>query len=147
MTVLVESYRHETGEHCASTALRNLLRHRGTELTESMIFGLASGHGFFYIENDTLSPTRMFHGRTATLEQDFGENTGLDVVERAALAPKKDPASLVSACELVLEGLAAHRRISSNDEIGYARLFPDKRPPHGQGGDPSPGGYGPNLFS
>ncbi len=70
-----------------------------------------------------------------------------DVVERGGLAPKKDPASLVSACELVLEGLAAHHRISSNDEIGYARLFPEKRPPHGPGGGQDPGGYGSNLFS
>ena len=64
MAVLVESYRHQTGEHCASTALRNILRPRGTELSAGMIFGLASGQGFFYLETDEFSPTRMFHGRT-----------------------------------------------------------------------------------
>lgn len=82
MAVLVESYRHQTGEHCASTALRNLLRHRGTELSEGMIFGLASGQGFFYLESDEFSPTRMFHGRTMSLEDDFGRNTGVDFAER-----------------------------------------------------------------
>jgi len=82
--ILVD-YRHRTGEHCASTALRNLLAHRGTELTEGMIFGLASGLGFFYLRNDQMSPTRMFHGRTLTLESDFGENTGIDFVDRMEL--------------------------------------------------------------
>lgn len=82
MATLVPSYPHETGEHCASTALRNLLAHRGTRLSEGMVFGLASGLGFFYFENDQTSPSRMFHGRTGTLESDFGRNTGVDFVDR-----------------------------------------------------------------
>ena len=82
MKALVETYAHRTGEHCASTALRNLLAHEGTELSEGMIFGLASGLGFFYLDNDALSPTRMFHGRTASLESDFGRNTGVPLIDR-----------------------------------------------------------------
>ncbi|MGH0031614.1 MAG: BtrH N-terminal domain-containing protein [Myxococcota bacterium] len=83
MAVVVDRYVHRTGEHCASTALRNLLAHHGHELSEGMIFGLASGLGFFYLKDGGLSPTRMFHGRTPTLEADFGPNTGMDLVERA----------------------------------------------------------------
>ncbi|UCF39998.1 MAG: magnesium chelatase [Gemmatimonadota bacterium] len=45
----------------------------------------------------------------------------LDVIELTGLAPRKDPATVVSACELVLEGLVAHRRISRSDELGYVR--------------------------
>ena len=82
MAVVVESYVHRTGEHCASTALRNILAHDGTELSEGMIFGLASGLGFYYVESEELSPTRMFHGRTASLESDFGRNTGVPLVDR-----------------------------------------------------------------
>ncbi len=82
MPVLVESYRHRTGEHCASTALRNLLAHHGTELSEAMVFGLASGLGFYYLQGEGISPSRMFHGRTATLESDFGANTGLPFADR-----------------------------------------------------------------
>jgi hypothetical protein len=82
MSSVLTDYRHRTGEHCASTALRNLLSHHGTEMSEGMIFGLASGLGFFYLRADAMSPTRMFHGRTATLESDFGENTALDFVDR-----------------------------------------------------------------
>ena len=81
MKVLVDDYPHQTGEHCASTALRNLLAHQGTELSEGMIFGLASGLGFFYLKGG-LSPSRMFHGRTVSLEGDFGLNTGVPLVDR-----------------------------------------------------------------
>jgi hypothetical protein len=83
VSVVVEDYRHRTGEHCASTALRNLLAHQGTELSEAMVFGLASGLGFYYLAGDGLSPTRMFHGRSVSLESDFGRNTGVPLVDRA----------------------------------------------------------------
>lgn len=82
MTVLVEGYPHRAGAHCASTALRNILAHHGIELSEGMVFGLASGLGFFYLRDDSLSPTRMFHGRTLSLEDDLGRNTGLPLVDR-----------------------------------------------------------------
>ncbi|HEX9693241.1 MAG TPA: magnesium chelatase [Gemmatimonadales bacterium] len=54
----------------------------------------------------------------------------LDIVDKAGLARGKDPATLVSACELVLEGLVAHRRIARNEELGYVRSRPE-RPGHG----------------
>lgn len=43
----------------------------GHTLSEAMCFGLASGLGSFYIEADFLSPSRLFHVRSATLEGDF----------------------------------------------------------------------------
>jgi hypothetical protein len=83
VAVVVERYPHRTGEHCASTALRNLMAFHGVELSEGMVFGLASGLGFYYFQSEEMSPTRMFHGRTATLENDFGTNCGIDFAERA----------------------------------------------------------------
>jgi hypothetical protein len=85
MRRLVEGYPHETGEHCASTAIRNVLRFHGVEMSEGMVLGLSSGLGFFYIRSDALSPPRMFHGRTASLEQDFCANTGLAHENRVGL--------------------------------------------------------------
>lgn len=66
----------------------------------------------------------------------------IDLVRQTGLAPKKDPATVVSACELVLEGLVAHKRISRNEELGYARIRTE-RPPYGGG---SGGGHGPPLL-
>ena len=38
-----------------------------------------------------------------------------------------EPGVMVAACELILEGLAAHKRISRTDELGYTRVRPEKR--------------------
>ncbi len=80
MRVLVEGFEHQPGEHCASTALSNILNFHGLPLSEAMVFGLAGGLGFFLIRNDALSPTRIFHGRTLSLETDLCANAGLPVL-------------------------------------------------------------------
>ena len=85
MSARIASYVHRTGEHCASTALRNVLAHGGNELSEAMVFGLASGLGFFYFKSDAASPTRLFHGRTPTFEENLAANTGV------ALALREEP--------------------------------------------------------
>ena len=54
----------------------------------------------------------------------------LDLVQHAGLAPRKDPGTLVAACELVLEGLAAQKRIARNEEAGYSRARPERPGPN-----------------
>ncbi|MCH6546904.1 MAG: magnesium chelatase [Gemmatimonadetes bacterium] len=72
----------------------------------------------------------------------FGVVPGLfDIIESAGLAPKKDPATVVAASELVLEGLVANKRISSTEEIGYARAVADTPPSFGSDGGTT------NLFT
>ncbi len=68
----------------------------------------------------------------------------LDLVTQVGLAPPKDPATMVSACELVLEGLVAEKKISRSEELGYTRARPEPKGPSGYG---KPGPGGPNLFS
>jgi magnesium chelatase subunit I len=70
----------------------------------------------------------------------------LDLVTQVGLAPPKDPATMVSACELVLEGLVAEKKISRSEELGYTRARPEPKGPSGYG-KPGPGPGGPNLFS
>jgi len=72
----VPGYTHTPGHHCGSTALRNLLNHHGVELSEEMAFGLGAGACFYYVSLEDASPTRWFNGRTARLEENFGELTG-----------------------------------------------------------------------
>jgi Butirosin biosynthesis protein H, N-terminal/Domain of unknown function (DUF4872) len=76
-TTMIEGFRHVPGNHCGSTALRNLLAHAGVELTEEMAFGLGAGAGFYYVVVDGQRPSRFFNGRTAQLERQFCELTGL----------------------------------------------------------------------
>ncbi len=96
--------------------------------------------------------------RAETLLKGFSVVPGLlDLVIHVGLAGKKDPGTLVSACELVLEGLVAEKRLSRSEELGYARARAEpKGPPYGKtgGGPGGPGGPigpggpgGPNLFS
>jgi magnesium chelatase subunit I len=62
------------------------------------------------------------------------------LVETAAdggLAPNEDVERTIAACELVLEGLAAHKRITRTEELGYTRAKPERREPgsgYGKGG-------------
>ena len=72
----VPGYVHTPGHHCGSTALRNLLAFHGTEISEEMAFGLGAGACFYYVTIEQASPTRWFNGRTARLEENFGELTG-----------------------------------------------------------------------
>jgi magnesium chelatase subunit I len=58
------------------------------------------------------------------------------LVETAAefgLSPRDDTPRMVAACELILEGLAAQKRISRSEELGYTRSKPERREPGGYG--------------
>jgi len=72
----VPGYVHTPGQHCGSTALRNLLGFHGVEVSEEMAFGLGAGACFYYVTIEGTSPSRWFNGRTARLEESFGELTG-----------------------------------------------------------------------
>jgi magnesium chelatase subunit I len=68
--------------------------------------------------------------RADLLLRGFSVVPGLvDLVTGVGLAGKKDLAALVAGCELVLEGLAAHRRIARSDESGYGRARPERPGP------------------
>jgi magnesium chelatase subunit I len=66
----------------------------------------------------------------------FGVVPGLvEVVKEFGLVASDDAGRLVAACELVLEGLAAQKRISRSEELGYTRAKPERREPgYGKGG-------------
>ena len=75
--------------------------------------------------------------RSATCLKGFAVVPGLiDLVHELSLAHPSDEPTSVAACELVLEGLAAQKRISRSEESGYARLRPERpNPPFSQGLD------------
>lgn len=73
---MVPGFTHHPGSHCGSTALRNLLAHRGVEISEAMAFGLGAGPCFYYLAVDGAAPSRWFNGRTARLEENFAALTG-----------------------------------------------------------------------
>jgi magnesium chelatase subunit I len=59
----------------------------------------------------------------------------LDLVSNGGLSPRSDAQRMVAGCELLLEGLAAQKRISRSEELGYTRAKPERREPgYGKGG-------------
>ena len=81
---LVPGFEHVTGHHCGSTALRNLLRFHGAEVSEELAFGLGAGPCFYYFTGEALSPTRFTNGRTGRLEENFLRITGAPLRMRTA---------------------------------------------------------------
>ena len=73
---MVPGYRHVPGNHCGSTALRNLLAFHGVRISEEMALGLGAGVSFFYVALEGSSPSRFTNGRTGRLEEQFVELTG-----------------------------------------------------------------------
>jgi hypothetical protein len=88
--VMVPGYRHVPGNHCGSTALRNLLGFHGVEISEPMAFGLGAGACFYYVVLDEQSPSRFTNGRAARLEENFLELT--EVSLRLRTEPDPDAA-------------------------------------------------------
>jgi magnesium chelatase subunit I len=82
--------------------------------------------------------------RSEVLLQGYTVVPGLvDLVTTTGVAGRKDPAAIVSACELVLEGLASQKRIARNEDAGYSRVRPERpspgfNPGSGKGGSSSP---------
>ncbi len=85
---LVPGFRHRPGNHCGSTALRNLLAFDGIEISEEMALGLGAGACFYYFTIDGGSPSRWFNGRVARLEENFREITGAALEMRTFEEPQ-----------------------------------------------------------
>jgi hypothetical protein len=84
MKALIDNYCNEPGEHCGSTAMRNLIRHYcGLELAEATVFGLGSGIDFVLIEAARYEPGVFLFGRSATMETDVADALGLNYTEQA----------------------------------------------------------------
>ena len=49
------------------------------------------------------------------------------------LAGRNETAKVVAACELILEGLAAQKKIARSDELGYSRIRPERNKEGGYG--------------
>jgi Butirosin biosynthesis protein H, N-terminal/Domain of unknown function (DUF4872) len=105
MTV-VPGFVHTPGNHCGSTALRNLLGFHGVEISEEMAFGLGAGAGFYYLALEDGSPSRWFNGRTARLEESFRELTGA-ALELRTFAEEDGAAAWEAARETVDAGSPA----------------------------------------
>jgi hypothetical protein len=121
----VPGFVHTPGNHCGSTALRNLLAFHGVEISEEMAFGLGAGAGFYYLALDDTSPSRWFNGRTARLEETFHELTGA-ALELSTFAEDDGEAAWAAARATVDDGRPALllTDIYHLDHYGNSAHFP-----------------------
>ena len=99
----IENYRNVPGQHCGSTAMRNLIRHYcGLELSEAAVFGLGSGVHFMLVESGLYDPGVLMFGRSATMEVDLADALGLDYTEQTEADDRK-------AWQVVREEVLANR--------------------------------------
>jgi hypothetical protein len=121
----VPGYVHTPGNHCGSTALRNLLAFHGVEISEEMAFGLGAGAGFYYLALEDGSPSRWFNGRTARLEETFRELTGA-ALEMDTFAEEESEAAWAAARGVVDAGSPALllTDIYHLDHYGNSAHFP-----------------------
>jgi len=96
---MVPGYRHHPGNHCGSTALRNVLAFDGLEISEEMALGLGAGVCFYYVALDEQSPSRFINGRVGRLEDQFRQLTGLPL-ERSTF---DDPEAAWAAARATVE--------------------------------------------
>ncbi len=109
---MVPGYEHMPGNHCGSTALRNLLAFHGCEISEEMAFGLGAGACFFYFPLDEQSPSRFTNGRAARLEENFLELTGAPLRLRTDDDPER-------SWELAREDIDAGRPVLLLSDLYY----------------------------
>ncbi len=84
----LDGFTHLPGNHCGSTALRNLLGFHGVEISEEMAFGLGAGPCFYYLDLPGTSPSRFLNGRTGRLEEEFLRLTGVPLRLRTEADPE-----------------------------------------------------------
>lgn len=102
MKVTIPKWVHITGKHCGSTSLRDLSHFYGHPFSEGLCFGLGCGIGVAYLFADFMSPTRIVHLRTMTLEPDFFENLNIPFSWQLESNSEK---ALETAIESVRQGI------------------------------------------
>lgn len=80
----VSDFVHQSGGHCASSALRDLLEFQGLSydempLNEAAVFGLSGALAFHYVELPGASPVLYLVGRSANLEQQLCRTLGISL--------------------------------------------------------------------
>jgi hypothetical protein len=89
MQKIIQGWVHRPGKHCASTVLSDLAHFYGHGLSEAFCLGLGAGLGFFYLEGEALTPTRMLMTRSQDLEGNFFRNLGIRFEWKTEQDPKQ----------------------------------------------------------
>ena len=82
MNTMIAEYRNLPGQHCGSTAMKNLLYYYcNLDLSEEVLFGLGSGIDCIHMFIENFNPPVLIFGRSITMEADLDLALGVDYRE------------------------------------------------------------------
>lgn len=90
MNYIIKNFKPEGGWHCITTAYKQVFHFYGYNISEEMLFGLASGLGFVYFEFKNV-PFPLIGGRTkiGDFEEALSNNLGVGIDIRKTASSKK----------------------------------------------------------
>jgi hypothetical protein len=84
MRKVAEGFVHRIGVHCESSAIRDVLEHRGLRLSEEMVFGLDCTFGFIYWKQKSAVPPFHIDGKSGKFPNTLSEFLGVNVERKTA---------------------------------------------------------------
>jgi len=124
---------YEGEQQGSDTIARELIRKAAGQVFEARIGGANTDDIVHWFDEGGALKVTHDEGSAALLEG-LGVVPGLtDLAVDAGLGHAKDAPGLVSAAELILEGLAAQKRIARTDDLGFTRARPERPGPGGPG--------------
>lgn len=90
MKKILDGFNHRRGMHCDTTALRDVFAYSGHGISESALFGIGEGLGFFYWNSKNLAHP-IVGGRVKPLELDRRacRNLGVSLKINTSTSPKR----------------------------------------------------------
>ncbi len=77
--MIVQNFNHRMAAHCESGAIASLLNHGGLQLTEPLVFGIASGifFGYFHKMKSFAFPTFIVRNKPGQMRTNIEKRTGV----------------------------------------------------------------------
>ena len=96
MKHIIKKFQPESGYHCITTSLKQIFHYYGHQISEEMLFGLASGLNFIYFEIKNV-PFPIIGGRSKiqTFEDTLAEHLNIDIEFHKTNSSKKAYKELV----------------------------------------------------
>lgn len=98
------SYHHQMAAHCESGTLASLLNHAGLEITESLLFGIASGifFGYFHKQKAFAFPTFIVRNKPGQMRLNIEKRLGIKFATHTFSKPEDGQKKLE---ELLQQGI------------------------------------------
>jgi len=89
MRKIVESFVHQLGVHCESSAIRDVLEYHGLKLSEAMVFGLDCTFGFIYWKLKSVIPPFHIGGKIRKFPNTLPKLLGITVERKTTSSQRK----------------------------------------------------------